>query len=283
METSCFVGTIFLCAWAVERQWWGRAGAFAALGSLFRPDGLALFAILLGYTWCGRVAGPRLRASTRACCSFIAVMLPLLGIVILLGGDLIPSSIGVKMAQSRIGWWATRRPWLIAWLRFRPAPEVTIPLAFWFLIRKYLLRQQVGLTFAMIFAITQMAVYTAISAPEAYFWYFTPSFVAFNLSALLGGIEVFELAKRKFTKMLGRAPTAPHATHERNWTLCGLGLAALYGSAGVPLQPPYYNSHDYKTVANWLALHSNPTDRTPAPRSDISVIFPNSRSSTCTG
>lgn len=249
METSCFLSAICAASWAYTERREALCGLLAGIAALLRPDGAALVAILAGIElWIHK------RIALKMLSVFLAVTLPCLGWHYIYFGALLPLSIKVKMAQSQIGWWATRRRWAVAWWKQRLCPWLTLPLAVPFLRHVLFQRATHSLFLFSLFAfgLLQFLAYSILSAPESYFWYFAPANMGFNVASF-GGLLIAA------TYLSQRAKLQPEMYNhlKRDGFLLSSMLLLVYGCALVTTRPTYLFSENYKEAATWIKQHAS--------------------------
>ncbi|MFI5297595.1 MAG: hypothetical protein ACHREM_05805 [Polyangiales bacterium] len=240
LETALFLASVAWVAVAHERAAGAAEGVGLGLAFLARPDAALLAVLVWGHsTWRDR------QVPWRSVCCTAALVVPWLVAASLMFGSPIPSTLGAKLAQASLGWWATQPPFAVAAVEASALGAMGLTLAILAVAPMRGCNGHNGLRLFIAFGLTQLLAYTVMRAPTGYFWYYAPFVAASAVGASVGTSRVgFALGGR----------------WRRAASVCAPALAALVigveCAALAKLPTEYRDGAEYRAAAAWIAGHS---------------------------
>ena len=178
-----------LVAWTIVAATGRRpvlAGALLGLSILCRPDALVLGGLLVAEWWWAERRLPWRLVGTAA-----LVLLPWLLYARMTFGSVVPVTLGAKTAQSAIGSWSMRPPFLIAALTYNDWWLLCLLLTLLWLgawLPSWLRARAPAPAASLLvgYGLAQAAGYGVLRAPADYFWYYIPLHIALLVGAAHG-------------------------------------------------------------------------------------------------
>jgi arabinofuranosyltransferase len=243
-----FLALVVCASLAFDKRMDGVTGVLCGLASLTRPEGAAMvfvFAAIYVHKW---------RAIPwRMLCASALVAIPWFAYSYVQFGHVLPNSVAIKAAQHQVGWFKTQPTWFLTFLGQARHPWATYPLALvgvGALVKTYLKTRESFFLPIIMFALVQIAVYSIMSAPSGYFWYYAIGNMAVDLCVALGLMAVWRAAQSRMRKM-----------ESTTWSMWGFGvvmivLSGVFSMAGFKSLRPMRLSVEYTAAGQWIAVNT---------------------------
>lgn len=252
LETCLFLGAVVWSAVAFDARRSVAAALLAALATTLRADG----ALAFGVFWLCSSAVAR-RPLIRAGLAYAAVVVPYEGVLALLYGSPIPTTLRAKVAQATIAGWSD----YAGGLRDLVADRLGVTRLYWTAAPLGL----VGLAAAAVrwwalplvfWGAVQAAAYQLLGV-ASYTWYYAPLIPGAGLLVALGAEEAARFALRAVRRPNG----APLSAAIALLLVVPLGVAQLRAVRQLYASVPEPRALAYQRVGEWLTANTAPADR----------------------
>jgi hypothetical protein len=248
LETPLFMALVALSVLAHQRERRATEGVLLGLAVLARPDA-GLLAVML---WASALLKRR-RVPWASMIGAACVYAPWLVLSIVMFGSPFPTTLGAKLVQSHLSWWATETPFAVAALR-ATAWGIWGAVAALLALSGYQAKPaEFPLRILIGYGVLHALAYSAMRAPVGYWWYYAPLSMAVGVGAVVGAHRVSRIVREG----IKQRRTIP-------WSLvlgAQASLVALFvffeGSMDLELPSEYRHSGEYHEAATWIAEHSS--------------------------